>query len=416
MGTPGAGARWGEDDSAASILHVDMDAFFASIELAARPGLRGRPMVVAGRERGVVLAATYEARAFGIRSGMPTASALGRLPSLVVVPPDHHAYRDVSRRVMAILGDVTPQLQQLSVDEAFLDVAGARRRLGSPTVIGAMIRRRIREELALPASVGVASTMFVAKIASQRAKPDGMLLVPADATVPFLHALPVTALWGVGEATAARLADAGIRTVADLAATPVPALVARLGPASAHRLHELAWGRDPRRVEASRVERSISAEHTFGTDVTDRAELERTVLAQCHACARRLRAAGSVARGVTIKVRHADFTTLTRSRRLDVPSDVATELHAVARTLLAGVALPRAGVRLIGVRADDLASAARTPLQGVLGDDGEGRRAVEAALDAVGRRFGDGAAVAASLLPVASRPGAPEPGRTPGTS
>lgn len=399
MGDAAVGAgRWGEDDSASPILHVDMDSFFASVELASRPGLRGRPMAVAGRERGVVLSATYEARAFGIRSGMATASALARLPSLVVVPPDHGTYREVSRRVMSVLGEVTPVLQQISVDEAFLDVSGSRRRLGSPAAIGALIRRRLREELGLPASVGIGATMVVAKIASQRAKPDGMLLVPKEATVPFLRSLPVRALWGVGPATAAVLAELGIRTVSELADAPAPALRARLGTAAAHRLHDLARGRDPRRVESTQPERSVSSEHTFPRDVTDRGELERTLLAQSHRCARRLREARLLARGVTVTVRRADFTTLTRSRRLDVPSDVAHELHTLARRLLAGVEIPAAGVRLVGVRADDLAPVESTPVQGILGNDRDGTRAVEATLDSLDRRFGGQVAVAASLL------------------
>ncbi|WP_234417555.1 MULTISPECIES: DNA polymerase IV [Miniimonas] len=390
--------RWGEDDSGTPILHVDMDAFFASVEVAARPGLRGRAMVVGGRERGVVLAATYEARAFGIRSGMPMATAIARLPSVIVVPPDHESYRRVSRQVMAVLAEITPQLQQVSVDEAFLDVSGARRRLGSPARIGTLVRERVRREVGLPISVGIASTMFVAKVASTRAKPDGMLLVPEHATVDFLHALPVAALWGVGESTASRLADLGIRTVAELATAPRSSLAARLGPAAAHRLHDLAWGRDPRVVTPERTERSVSAEHTFPVDVTDRAELARTALAQTHTCARRLREAGMLARGVTLKVRLADFTTLTRSRRLDVPTDVAAALHGTVRALLAAVDVPATGVRLIGVRADDLVVAAGTPVQATLGDDGDDRRALEVAVDAVDRRFGGGAAVAASLL------------------
>lgn len=382
----------------ATILHVDMDAFFASVELADRPGLRGRPMVVGGQERGVVAAASYEAQALGVHSGMAMARALALVPSLVVVPPDHERYRAVSRRVMGIMAEVTPHMQQLSIDEAFLDVSGARRRLGAPEEIAAMLRSRIRSELALPASVGVAATMSVAKIASQRAKPDGVLVVPAESTVSFLHALPVRALWGVGSATADRLAEIGVGSVADLAHLPLVTLRSRLGEAQARRLHDLAWGRDPRRVQPRPAERSVSSEHTFPGDVRDREVLARTVLAQCHGCARRLRAGGFLAHGVTIKVRMADFTTLTRSRRLERPSDVAQELHQVARALLAAVSIPATGVRLIGVRADDLSDAATTPVQEVLGESETGLRAVESAMDEVAKRFGSGAAVAASLL------------------
>lgn len=386
------------EDAGASILHVDMDAFFASVELAARPGLRGLPVVVGGRERGVVLAATYEARAFGLRSGMPMASALARLPSVVVVPPDHETYRRVSRHVMSILGEITPLVQQVSVDEAFLDVAGSRRRLGSPGAIGARIRRRIRDEVGLPASVGAAATMSLAKIASTRAKPDGMLVIPPEASTTFLHVLPVSVLWGVGAATGERLAALGVRTVGELAAIPLRTLTGAVGAATAHHLHELAWARDPRGVTPTRVEKSVSHEHTYPRDVHERDELARTVLAQCHAVARRLRAGGMLARGVTIKVRHADFTTLTRTRRLDVPTDVAAELYRGARALLAALELPAMGIRLVGVRADDVAPAASTPVQPVLGGEETSHRAVEAVLDDVGRRFGAHASTAASLL------------------
>ncbi|WP_284250507.1 DNA polymerase IV [Litorihabitans aurantiacus] len=390
--------RADQDDSASPILHVDMDAFFASVELADHPGLRGRPMIVGGQERGVVLAATYEARAFGVTSGMPMALARVRCPAAVVLPPRQDVYRRVSRRVMAILADVTPVMQQISVDEAFLDVSGARRRLGPPREIGAAVRARIRDELGLAASVGVAPTMFVAKIASTRAKPDGMLVVPADHAVDFLHGLDVSALWGVGESTRGRLAEVGIRTVAELAHTPVASLRARLGVAAAARLHDLSWGRDPRRVTPTRTERSISSEHTFARDTADAAELTRVMLGQAHTCARRLREAGLLARGVSIKVRMSDFTTLTRSRRLDAPSDLAREVYRAAVALLSGVAIPAGGVRLVGVRADDLVPAAGTALQGHLGEDDSAQRALENVLDDVGRRFPGAATVAASLL------------------
>ncbi|PWD52359.1 DNA polymerase IV [Serinibacter arcticus] len=388
-----------------------MDAFFASVELSDHPGLRGRPLIVGGEERSVVLAATYEARQFGIRSGMPMAIARARCPSAVILPPRQDVYRRVSRRVMAILADVTPVMQQISVDEAFLDVSGARRRLGTPLEIGAMIRERIRDELGLAASVGVAPTMFVAKIASTRAKPDGMLLVPADSAVEFLHRLDVEALWGVGESTRAKLAETGIRTVADLAHTPLATLRARLGVASAQRLHDLSWGRDPRVVTPVQTERSVSAEHTFAVDTTDQAVLTRTMLGQAHTCGRRLREAGLLARGVAIKVRMSDFTTLTRSRRLDAPTDLAREIYRAAVTLLAGVPIPASGVRLVGVRADDLVVSAGTPVQSLLGQDDAPQRALEAVLDDVGRRFPTSAAVAASLLEAPEPAPGDEPGR-----
>jgi len=212
---------WGSEEDGCSILHVDMDAFFASVELARRPHLRGRPVIVGGSERSVVLAATYEARAFGVHSAMPMQIARRMCPQAVVVPPDMQAYRDVSAAVMEILGDVTNLLEQASVDEAFLDVSGARRRLGPPSVIAAGIRERVRAQHGITCSVGIASTKFVAKLASGHAKPDGVLLVPRAATVDFLRALPVGALWGVGERTEAALARWGLRTVAELADSDV---------------------------------------------------------------------------------------------------------------------------------------------------------------------------------------------------
>src|SRR5690606_18796215 len=212
---------WGDDEEGASILHVDMDAFFASVELARRPHLRGRPVVVGGKERSVVLAATYEARAFGVHSAMPMARAMAMCPQAVIIPPDHRAYREVSTSVMEILGHVTPLVEQISVDEAFLDVSGARRRLGPPSAIGQMIREQVRREHGITCSVGVAANKFVAKLASTYAKPTGLLLVPRAATVPFLRTLPVEALWGVGAQTQAALARWGLRTVAELADSDV---------------------------------------------------------------------------------------------------------------------------------------------------------------------------------------------------
>lgn len=389
---------WGSDDAGTPILHLDMDAFFASVELIERPELRGRPVIVGGGDRGVVLAATYEARAFGIRSGMPMATARARCRRAVVVEPRREAYRRASARVMGILAEVTPELEQLSVDEAFLDVSGARRRLGSPLRIARMLRSRIRGELDLVASVGLAASPTVAKIASARAKPDGVLLVPAESTVPFLHSLEVSALWGVGEATARALAERGIHTVAELAHTPTAALVSALGRAQGMRLHALAWGQDDRRLVTSRVERSISSEHTFAHDLRDLQEVSRTLLQQCHEVARRLREGGLLAQGVSVKVRAGDFTTLTRSRRVEVATDVATQIHAGARALLGSVGLPASGIRLVGVRVDDLVPARGHALQGALGEDPAAHRDVEAVLDGLSRRFGAGSAGPASLL------------------
>ena len=383
---------WGSDEDGCAILHVDMDAFFASVELARRPELRGRPVVVGGAKRGVVLAATYEARAFGVHSAMPMAVARRLCPQAIVVPPDHARYHEVSRAVMAILGEVTALVEQVSVDEAFLDVSGARRRLGPPTVIGAALRRRVQAEHGITCSVGIATTKFVAKLASTHAKPDGMLLVPAAATVPFLRTLPVGALWGVGERTEQVLAQWGIRTVAELAGTDVPVLQAAVGKVSGAHLHDLAWGRDPRPVEPERSERSVGAETTFAHDLRDLEAVQERVLQLADRCAARLRAQGVVARTVSVKVRTSDFRTVTRARTLGSPTDVAREIYLVARELVAGVDLHGLAVRLVGVRAEGLeprrGAVAQPTLEEAVDEHGAARRRAEQAVDAVRGRFG----------------------------
>ena len=388
---------WGDDDAGCVILHVDMDSFFAAVELLERPELVGRPVVVGGGPRGVVTSATYEARAHGIHAAMPVGQARRLCPEAVFLPARRERYVEVSRQVMAVLASVTPIVEQVSIDEAFLDVAGARRRLGPPTRIGEIIRARIRGEVGVVASVGISSTKQVAKLASSSAKPDGLLLVPEARTVEFLHSLPVGALWGVGNRTEAILAAKGIRTVEQVANTPVAALERWTGPAQARRLTELAWGRDSRRVEPESSEKSVGTETTFPLDVTDRAEVSRTLLAQSHECGRRLRAAGLEASRVTVKVRFADFTTITRARSLPAPSQVGTDLAAVARALFDDVRVPPSGVRLVGVRADDLVSVASSGFQWTMGASENPHRA-ERAMDEIGSRFGAGALAPASLL------------------
>ncbi|PFG42837.1 DNA polymerase-4 [Isoptericola jiangsuensis] len=386
---------WGSDEEGAGVLHVDMDAFFASVELARRPELRGLPVIVGGRERGVVLAATYEARAFGVRSAMPMSHALARCPQAVVVRPDHAAYRDVSRGVMEILGEVTAVVEQVSVDEAFLDVTGARRRLGLPSEIGAALRERVRAEHGITCSVGIGRNKLVAKLASTHAKPDGLLLVPRDATVDFLRSLPVGALWGVGEKTEQVLARWGVTTVAELADTDVDVLRAAVGPVTGAHLHDLAWGRDPRPVVAGRAERSVGAESTFEQDVRDLDEVARRLRALSDRVAGRMRRHGVVARTVALKVRTSDFRTLTRSRTLPVPTDVAQELYATARDLLGAVDLRGLPVRLVGVRGENLRERSTLATQPSIFDVDDprptARRDAEVAVDAVRERFGHGA-------------------------
>ncbi len=384
--------QWGTDDSQTPILHVDMDAFFVSVELLARPELRGKPVAVGGQERGVVSAASYEARVFGVNSAMPVAQAKRLCPGLIMIPSSHGLYSAVSTRIMGILGSFTPLLEQVSVDEAFLDVSGARKLWGMPTDIAHQLRGAIREQEGVPASVGIAATKHVAKIASAHAKPDGVLLIPAERTQDFLVTLPIGAIWGVGEKTLETLARHGITSVADVAALPSADLERVIGRVPGRKVWELAHGIDPRPVVTRREEKSIGKENTFFEPLTKREDVLREMLDQSHECARRLRRAGLAASTVVIKVRATDFSTITRSHTLAMPTDLAHEIHRVASSLLPE--LPRGGVRLIGVRVQGLTEPVG---QYALDDDGR-RERLERAQDAIGSKFGPGVARPATLL------------------
>jgi DNA polymerase IV len=381
-----------------SILHVDMDAFFVSVELRSRPELRGRPVIVGfPAERSVVLSASYEARAFGVKSAMPMAVAHRLCPQATIIEPRHKLYYEVSGQLMGIFESITELVEPLSVDEAFLDVGGAIRRLGSPRDIGELIRRRVASELGITASVGIAATKFVAKIASTRCKPDGLLLITPEQTVPYLHSLPVSALWGVGAKTAEVLARMGIRTVADVAATPVASLKKVLGATGEH-VHRLSWGIDPRTVTPVRVEKSIGAEETFAADTADDVQLHRELLRLSHRTAERLRASGMVARTVALKLRYADFSTVTRSRKVHTPVDSAQLIYAVALQLLDSLGSRPMTVRLVGVRAEQLEAAAQTSLQLSIDRRDDNWRAAEQALDRVAEKFGNKSVLPARLL------------------
>jgi DNA polymerase-4 len=396
---PTGGSGVGGDDSGCTILHVDMDAFFALVELRTRPELRGTPVIVGGGgSRGVVLSATYEARALGVHSAMPMSRARRLAPTATIITPHHAHYAEVSRAIMALFTSVTPFVEPLSLDEAFLDVSGSLRRLGTPRAIGEMIRARIHDEQGITCSVGVASTKFVAKLASTRAKPDGLMIVPADEVLAFLHPLPVGALWGVGDKTEEQLTRLGLRTVADLANTPVATLQRALGQAAGAHLHELAWGRDPRSVSAHVPDRSISAEHTFAEDIDDAATIHAQLLKLSDQVGTRLRGSGRQARSVHIKVRFADFSTITRSRTLHDSTDVTQELYTVARQLFDALGLQRARVRLVGVRADGLQESQGAAQQLLLGEPDHGRRDAEVAIDRLRARFGPDAVRAARLV------------------
>ncbi|MFP4235292.1 MAG: DNA polymerase IV [Nitriliruptoraceae bacterium] len=337
------------------ILHVDMDAFYASVEQRDDPTLRGRPVVVGGAGgRGVVAAASYEARRFGIHSAMPMVQARRLCPDLVIVPHRFGSYREVSRQVMAILRDVTPLVEPLSLDEAFLDVSGAVRLFGDPPLIGERIRRRVRTELDLPCSVGIGPTKSVAKLLSARAKPDGLLHWPAEEVVERLAPLPVGLLWGAGPRTVERLNAFGFQRIGQVAEAELRTLQRIVGEALGTQLWQLARGIDPRRVTPSEPARSVSAERTFDHDLDDPQELERQVLKLAEGVGRRLRRAGLAGRTVTLKVRFDTFETVTRSATLAAPTDRTHDLVTVARRLLSDLRLERARVRLLGVGVGNL--------------------------------------------------------------
>lgn len=384
-------------DLSARILHLDMDAFFASVELLDRPELRGRPVIVGHRgARSVVTAATYEARRYGINSAMPMAVALRRCPHAVVLEPHYERYQSASRTVMAILGDVTPLVEPLSIDEAFLDVAGATALFGPPFAIGTALRERIRRETGLVASVGAAATKFVAKLASGRAKPDGLLVVPEADTIAFLHPQPITALWGVGAASAQRLERLGLRTIGDVADAPLDTLTRALGAAAAGHLHELSNGRDSRSVSPERAEKTIGHEVTFERDIADPALIDRELLRLAERVAERLRAGGWVARTLAVKLRFGDFETITRSQTLAEPTDVAQRIATETRGLYAASPVVGRGLRLIGVRASSLLPTGAVA-RGLWNDD-EPWRDAEETIDALAEKFGRGAVQRASLL------------------
>lgn len=378
---------WGSDDSQTNILHVDMDAFFVSVELLTRPDLIGKPLAVGGQDRGVIAAASYEARKYGVNSAMPVAQAKRLCPHLIILPTSHGLYGKVSKRIMDILEDVTPLVEPVSVDEAFLDVTGARKIFGSPVEIAQHIRRTIRDKENVPASIGIASTKHVAKIASAHAKPDGLLLIPHDQTLQFLHSLPVGALWGVGPVSREKLERKGIKTVGDLAALGEHRLRRLLGDASGTHLHALAMGHDPRGVTPHTVEKSISREQTFFEPISSRDEAERILLHLCDDVARRLRLNDFVSWTIGIKVRSAaDFSTISRSITLGGPTDLAHDIYVASRRLFDGVTIPHGGIRLLGVKVENLAN----PADGIqLSIEDDGRRGkAEAAMDSVREKFG----------------------------
>jgi DNA polymerase IV len=381
--------------SEATILHADLDAFYASVEQRDDPSLRGRPVIVGG---GVVLAASYEAKAHGVRTAMGGQQARRLCPRAVVVPPRMSAYAEASKAVFEVFRQTTPLVEGLSIDEAFLDVGGLRRISGPPLEIAERLRRDIRERVGLPITVGVARTKFLAKVASAVAKPDGLLLVPPDRELDFLHRLPVERLWGVGRVTAAKLHDRGITTVGQVAGLGETALVSMLGRASGRHLHALAHNRDPRPVEVGRRRRSIGAQRALGRRRRSPEDLDAIVVALVDRLCRRLRAARRVCRTITLRLRFDDFSRATRSHSLPQATAETQAILAVARDLLA-TAMPtieREGLTLLGVSLANLSDDGAIQL--ALPFDRHSGGALDAAVDNVRDRFGSDAVTRAVLL------------------
>jgi len=387
---------------ACPVLHVDMDAFYASVMVRDRPDLQQVPVVVGGGHRGVVLSANYLAREHGVRSAMPMTRARRACPAAVVVPPDYDTFSAVSSSVMETFRQVTPLVQVLSLDEAFLDVSGSLRRFGSPYAIAEHLRARIHDEQRITCSVGVASTLGTAKLASRRAKPDGVVVVPPEEVTTFLHPLGVEELWGVGEKTAAMLHRLGLMTVGDVAHTPLPTLQRAVGPAMGTQLHQLAWGHDRRTVTARRgleePDKSIGADETFGRDTDDHEVIRRELLRLSAKVGVRMRTAEVAGRTVTLKVRFADFTTITRTRTIGEATDVTQEIYQTAADLFAALGLQRARIRLVGVRVEGLVPRSRVQRQLVLGAREHGWSEADQAVDRAVLRFGDRAVRPATLL------------------
>ena len=385
--------------SEATILHADLDAFYASVEQRDNPRLRGRPVVVGG---GVVLAASYEAKAHGIRTAMGGARARRLCPQAVVVPPRMSAYAEASKAVFAVFDDISPLVEGLSIDEAFLDVRGMERIAGTPAEIAVRLRREVLERVGLPITVGVARTKFLAKVASAVAKPDGLLVVPPDGELAFLHPLPVERLWGVGPVTAGKLRSRGFTTVGAVAEIPEGALVAMLGRASGRHLHALAHNLDPRPVRVGRRRGSIGSQRALrpllGRSPRTPDQIDATVVALVDRVTRRMRAAGRAGRTVVLRLRFDDFSRATRSHTLPRATAHTQTVLATARGLLAAAlpAIERQGITLVGVAVGNLEN--DDALQLTLPFDPHSDGALDAALDEVRDRFGHAAVTRAVLL------------------
>jgi DNA polymerase-4 len=378
----------------ATVLHADLDSFYASVEQRDDPSLRGRPVIVGG---GVVLAASYEAKAFGVRTAMNGRQARQLCPKAVVVDPRMHAYSDASKAVFEVFADTTPLVEGLSIDEAFLDVSGLRRVSGTPIEIAVRLRHDVLERVGLPITVGIARTKFLAKVASGVAKPDGLLLVPPDGELAFLHPLPVERLWGVGPKTAAKLHARGIVTVGEVARLDEASLVSMLGRASGRHLHALAHNRDPRPVQVGRRRRSIGSQHALGWSPKSSADIDAAVVRLVDRVTRRMRTAGRVGRTVVLRLRFDDFERVSRSHTLPQATAQTPTILSAVRDLLdaAQPMIDARGITLVGIAVANLDDDDAVQLELPFGRD---RRALDIALDDVKERFGAAAITRAVLL------------------
>ncbi len=373
-----------------------MDAFFASVAERDNPELKGKAVVIGMGARGVVSAANYEARKFGIHSAMPVGRARRLAPHAIFLPVDMPRYQEVSGHIMEIFESFTPWVEPISLDEAFLDVSGAQRLLGTPREIAAAIRAKVESQEGITCSVGIAPSKFIAKLASQHCKPDGMLEITADRILTFLHPLPIKAMWGVGPKTAETLERLGLRTIEDIANVPRATLIRALGEASGASLYELAWGRDYRDVSPNDAEKSISAAETFPQDLDDPAQILTEFLRLTERASARLRDKDLFAKTISIKVRFADFTTINRSKTLALPLDGTQEIYEVVKGLYKALKIERARLRLVGVSLENLSSGA--PEQMVLGARESGWRQADGAIDRARARFGAGSVRPARLI------------------
>lgn len=370
------------------ILHVDMDAFYASVAELDHPEYKGKALVVGAGARGVVLSANYEARKFGIRAAMPVGRAKRMAPHAIFIAPEHHRYSEISERVMAIFHSYTPLVEPISLDEAFLDVTGSQKLFGTGREIAAKIREQVEKEEGITCSVGLAQSKFIAKLASQHCKPNGMLEIKPDRILEFLHPLPVRAIWGVGPKTAESLERLGLHTVSDIAHTPRATLIRALGESTGASLYELAWGRDYRDVIPDEPEKSIGNEETFSEDLDNPEEILREFLRMTEKATARLRERSLFAKTISIKIKFADFSSLTRSKTVPIAIDNTHDTYEVVKALYLALRNDGARIRLVGVSLSQLQEGA--PVQLELGARERGWREADTAIDRAQARFGRG--------------------------